>query len=108
MVGVGSLGAWSFAMLDAGSVAAWFSVVLSAPSAIADVELMGAGSLGAGSSEALDTGLLTAWSLVVEASAIAAVLVLFELSACSVARFGLSMDFCATFAVLAVKALRKV
>jgi hypothetical protein len=108
VVGVRSLGVGSLAVLDAGLLAAWFSVVFSVASAITDVELMGAGSLGAGSSEALNTGLLVAWSLVVDASAIAAVLALFEPSACSVARFGLSMNFCAAFAVLAVRALRKV
>ena len=54
------------------------------------VELVGAGSLDAGSSMALGRGLLAAWSSVVfsAASAIAAVLALFDLLACSVARFG--------------------
>ena len=45
--------------------------------------------VGAGSSVALGRGLLAAWSSVVEAaSAIAAVLALFDPSAGSVARFG--------------------
>jgi hypothetical protein len=102
LVGVGPLGAASLGVLDAGLLAAWFSVVFS--TAIADVELIGAGSPGAGSSEALDTGLLAAWSLMVEAaSVIAAVLALFDPSSCSVARFGLLMNLCAGFAVLAVR-----
>ena len=70
------------------------------------VELVGAGSLGAGSLVALGRGLLAVWSLVVEAaSAIVAVLALFDPLACLVARFGLSMDLCAAFAVLAVTSL---
>lgn len=54
------------------------------------VELVGTGSLDARSSIALGRGLLATWSLVVfsAASAIVAVLALFDLLACSVARFG--------------------
>jgi len=71
------------------------------------VDLAGIGPLGARSLRVLDAGLLTTWSsvvfpvLYVEAvSAIVAVLALYDPLVCSVARFGLSMDFCNTFTVM--------
>jgi len=73
------------------------------------VDLAGAGPLGTRSLGGLDAGLLATWSSVVfpvlhveAASAIVAVLALYDPSVCSVARFGLSMDFRNAFAVLAV------
>jgi len=72
------------------------------------MDLVGAGSLDAGSSRAPGTGLLAAWfsvafSAYVEMlSTIAAMLALSDLSICSVARFDLSTDLWAAFAVLAV------
>lgn len=69
------------------------------------VELVGAGLLGAGPSVALGTRLLSSVvfpaSHARAASAIAAVLALFDLSACPVAMFAPWVDFCTTFAALA-------
>jgi len=105
---VGLVGAGSSEALGTGLLAVWSSVVFTAASVIADVELMGVGLLSAGSSEALGIGFLATWSSVVEAaSAIAAVLALFDPSACSAARLGLLIDICVAWAVLAVRSPRE-
>jgi hypothetical protein len=109
VIGAESLDAVFTGCVDAIGEASCSVVPLASHVEAASVDVVGTGSLGAGSLVALVARFLAAWSSVVfpvshaeAVSAITAVLALFDPSACPVARFGLSMDFCTAFAILAV------